>query len=157
MLKPINKIIRGVDRKTESPIEDILLDAFSEFGVVPVAQFPVPPFRLDFAFPEIKLAIEADGHAYHSTKSQKERDAYRQKRLEEQGWKVERFSGSFIHRNSDLIVSKICLKYFKEKLTEEQEKKAVSGLVRYFTKNGEHHDLGLAEKITNSYLSKNQL
>lgn len=59
---------------------------------------PVPQFevwegkelvgRIDFAYPGVKLAIEVDGYAYHSSRRAFQRDRDRQNRLIGMGWRV---------------------------------------------------------------------
>ncbi len=148
MFNPINKIINKVN-KTDSPIEEIIYDELVSYGLKPLPQYPVGLFFIDLAFPEIKLAIEADGHAYHTSKEQKKRDSYRQKRIENWGWKFERFTGSFIHNNKELVVAKIVLKYFKDKISKEKQELATSHVVRYIMKKG-NIDLGV--DIVEAYL-----
>lgn len=138
------------NQKTESPIEEILLKRLEEYGLVPRLQHKVGYFFIDLAFPGIKLAIEADGKAYHKNQEQWERDRYRQKRIESQGWIFERFDGSFIHRYGDVAAAKIALRYFEERLNKEQRKKAVGRIVRYFSQN----DPELALHLTNLYLKE---
>lgn len=122
---------------TDSPIEETVYEELIKYGLEPRTQFPVGMFRIDLAFPKLKLAIEADGKDFHSSEEQKKRDWYRQSRLEEQGWKFERFDGSFIHRFPRFVAAKIALQYFREKLTPEQDKLAVGSVVSYFTSKGE--------------------
>ena len=48
--------------------------------------------RVDFAYPELKIAIEVDGWQAHSTPGQLDRDLARQNKLILNGWTVLRFS-----------------------------------------------------------------
>ena len=48
--------------------------------------------RVDFAYPELKLAIEVDGFAAHSTVDAFRRDRVRQNALVAAGWTVLRFT-----------------------------------------------------------------
>lgn len=137
---------------TESPIEDLVFNSLKEFGLIPKTQYEVFPFFLDFAFPEIKLGIEADGKKWHSGKENEERDRYRDEKLKSLGWIIERFSGSVIMRSPDIVTSKIALKYFKDKLTKEQKDKAMSILVRYFTQFKKTRDIDLALRLVNEYV-----
>ncbi len=83
----------------ESPIEEMLYYAIFNAGVVDVRlQYPVGPYRADLAVPEAKLAIEADGAAYHQDKN---RDRKRDEYFQSQGWQVLRFTGSQIHRDPE--------------------------------------------------------
>jgi very-short-patch-repair endonuclease len=48
--------------------------------------------RVDLAYPKFKVAIEADGYAFHSGRREFERDRERQNRLVNAGWRVLRFT-----------------------------------------------------------------
>ena len=116
--------------KIQSPIEGMFLRGFKDFGLEPMIQYPLDVFYIDFAFPEIKLAIEIDGIKYHSAK----KDAYKNKRIKELGWKLERFGGWFVFRHIGAAVGKISLQYFSDKLNDDQKNLALSGIATYFAK-----------------------
>ena len=59
-----------------------------------VKEHPVGKYRIDFALPSVKLAIEVDGHEWHSSKERRTHDAKRDRWLVRQGWTVMRFTGS---------------------------------------------------------------
>lgn len=141
------KDILSPNPNTQSPIEEIVYKELLVYGLNPIPQYQVGAFFIDLAFPEIKLAIEADGKEFHSSKEQKERDVYRENKLKKLGWTFERFSGEDIHRNSKLIGAKIALKFFDKKLNEEQRRIAVGCVVSHFTKE----DIHIAEKIAKAY------
>ncbi len=79
-----------------SPIEVKLYEAMRAEGLCPIPQYPIEGYIADFAFPDIRLAIEADGVAYHSG-PRKERDRKRDWILGRHGWTVKRFYGTTIH------------------------------------------------------------
>jgi very-short-patch-repair endonuclease len=78
-----------------SPIEFRLYEAMHKEGLTPVAQCLVEGYIVDFAFPDIKLAIEADGAAYHA-EGKREHDSKRDWVLGRKGWTVKRFQGTAI-------------------------------------------------------------
>ena len=80
----------------ESPIERMLYYAMLDYGLLPTLQYEIGKYRVDFAFLEEKLIVEADGKAYHSSKRAKYRDARRERCLKVRGWKIMRFTGSQI-------------------------------------------------------------
>jgi very-short-patch-repair endonuclease len=80
--------------------------AFLDLHIYP--QHPVGKYRLDFAIPDKRIAIELDGHEYHKTKYQRTHDARRDRWLYGQGWHVLRFTGTEIHQNLDRCVNEIC-------------------------------------------------
>ena len=43
---------------------------------------------VDFAYPDIKLAIEAEGYRWHSSRARWERDLERRNELTALGWRV---------------------------------------------------------------------
>ena len=80
-----------------TPIERQLYSAMLDEGLSPVPQYPVEGYIVDFAFPEYKLAVEADGVAYHQGVN-RERDRKRDWVLSSRyGWTVKRFWGTTIH------------------------------------------------------------
>lgn len=147
MLKSVKKIL-APNSRTDSPIEEMLYEELKKYGLNPVAGYDVFPFFIDLAFPEIKLAIEADGKAFHSTPERRRRDVYRQRKLEKIGWRFERFTGSFIFHHKEMIAATIALKYFRNNLTPECEKMAIGRVVAFFTKK----DPRFAEKLVVSSL-----
>ena len=83
-----------------SPIEFKLYEAMRREGLSPSPQFRIERYIVDFAFPDLKLAIEADGFEYHSG-DRRDRDKKRDWRLKKQfGWKVMRFYGTTIHNKA---------------------------------------------------------
>ena len=65
---------------------------------------PELKYRIDVAFPRFKLAVELDGHDFHSTKEARSRDTKRDRALIKHGWQVIRFTGSDIFRDIDSCV-----------------------------------------------------
>ena len=82
-----------------SPIEFKLYEAMRHEGLYPVPQFRVEGYIVDFAFPDIMLAIEADGVSYH-TGERRDRDRRRDWILSRKGWSVKRFYGTTIHNRA---------------------------------------------------------
>jgi very-short-patch-repair endonuclease len=78
----------------ESPLESRLFRVIKKAGLpLPVRQFKVEHrgeliARVDFAYPDLKVAIEADGYAWHHGKQRWERDLQRRNLLESNGWRV---------------------------------------------------------------------
>lgn len=74
-------------------------------------------FRIDLAFPALKLAIEVDGFAYHSSRDSFERDRQRQNLLVADGWTVLRFTWAMLD-DPDAVLRVICETI--ERLTRQQ-------------------------------------
>lgn len=91
----------------ESPIEKLFFTAASEssaFYYQLIPQYQIDRYRVDFAIPEFEIAIELDGHEYHKTKEQRTNDASRERYLESLGWRVIRFTGSEVYKDSQACV-----------------------------------------------------
>lgn len=80
----------------ESLFEGEVRDALTALGYATVAQVGDSGFRIDLAVvhpnPErgYVLGVECDGKAYHSEWSARARDVWRQRILEDRGWKIHR-------------------------------------------------------------------
>jgi very-short-patch-repair endonuclease len=72
-------------------------------------------YRVDFLLKDARLIIELDGHDYHSSKEQLEKDAIRQRYLSRAGYTVIRFTGREINRSAANCVSEVRTIY-KERL-----------------------------------------
>ena len=86
-----------------TPIEHQLLSALRERGLDPQVQYGIDRFRVDFAFPEVRLAVEADGRDWHDA----QRDTARDRRLRSFGWDVIRFTGSRIFREASIVAAEV--------------------------------------------------
>ncbi|AFY96549.1 endonuclease domain-containing protein [Chamaesiphon minutus] len=78
-------------------------------------------YRVDFILKDARLIIELDGHAYHSTREQLEKDAVRQRYLSRAGYVVLRFTGREINRNSAACVEEVRTIY-QERMQREPAK-----------------------------------
>ncbi|WP_433291791.1 DUF559 domain-containing protein [Pseudonocardia sp. CA-142604] len=84
-------VVAMADPRAESPMETRIRFAIRAAGLpAPVLQFPVGPYRLDMAYPTIRLAVEYDGRD-HLTPERALRDLDRQAYLTRCGWDVLRF------------------------------------------------------------------
>jgi len=72
-------------------------------------------YRVDFILKDARLIIELDGHDYHSTKEQLEKDAIRQRYLSRAGYTVIRFTGREINRNPKSCVAEV-REIYKERM-----------------------------------------
>lgn len=100
----------SIETPPMNPFEQDIFDALSEKGMKLLPQYGVSGYRLDFAVqhPEepgrYVLAIEADGAAYHSSDTARDRDRIRQEHLERLGWSFHRiWSTEWIHNRSEEI------------------------------------------------------
>jgi very-short-patch-repair endonuclease len=103
---------RSTERESGSGLENRFLRTFLKAGLPrPVRQYEVRNregrfiARLDFAYPQARLAIEIDGYASHSGRKRWERDLARQNRLIVEGWRFLRFSRRDADQSSDLFAT----------------------------------------------------
>ncbi len=62
---------------------------------------------MDFAYPEIKLAIEVDGFGVHGTPRAMAKDFVRQNGLVPHGWHVLRFTWRQVTRQPEMVAAAI--------------------------------------------------
>lgn len=76
-------------------------------GLIP--EFPIlnGKYRIDFADPVTKTAVELDGWQYHQNRAQFEQDRKRQRDLVEQGWTIIPFTGREIKNTPDDCVHQV--------------------------------------------------
>jgi very-short-patch-repair endonuclease len=78
-------------------------------------------YRVDFLLKDARLIIELDGHEYHSSKAQLEKDAIRQRYLTRSGYSVIRFTGREIYRDAKACMEEVCTIY-RERMQREPAK-----------------------------------
>ena len=86
----IEKVMTAQDMKPSKP-ENLFYEKITEMGYYPERQYrkDMGGFALDFAFPEIKLAIEIDGEYWHNLEKTKAKDRRRNYFLGvKKGWEV---------------------------------------------------------------------
>jgi len=98
-------------------IERKLMDHLLQYGKDGIIKYPiVPQFRIqaagteypvDFAFPHLKIALEADGEIFHSSAKQMRHDNERDTQLAQIGWTVLRFKDSEIEKQPQQVMSTI--------------------------------------------------
>jgi very-short-patch-repair endonuclease len=96
----------------ESDLETLLLRILRQAGLPePVRQFEVvvgeTEFRLDVAYPELKIFLEGDGFGAHTTRSAFERDRDRQNLLVLDGWLPLHFTWRHLCRNPQRVVTHV--------------------------------------------------
>ena len=96
------------NRKNQTEAESILWNQIrgKSLGATFLRQYIIGDYITDFACLEPKLVIEVDG-GYHSEPRQIDDDAVRQEWLEEQGFKVIRFSNAEVECDIENTINKI--------------------------------------------------
>ncbi len=103
------------DRAPESPLERSLVDLLARLpGDPPVLQFEVrlPDgriVRLDVAWPDELLAIEADSYEFHSTKTAWSLDATKRVVLVAMGWRILPFTDFDITERPEWLLEQVAL------------------------------------------------
>lgn len=67
-----------------------------------IREYSVFPYFIDFAFVDLKIAIEIDG-SQHLEKERHERDVLKDKLLQENGWKIIRFSENIVKTDWNVL------------------------------------------------------
>lgn len=90
----LRELVAIADPKSESPGESWTRLAIAQAGLpLPIAQYWVtdrgePVYRLDLAYPKLRICIEYDGTDAHDSEAQREHDSRRRSWLAARGWKV---------------------------------------------------------------------
>lgn len=96
-----------------SLLEQRLAELVREAGLPdPVRQYELRcddgrTVRLDQAWPEWQLAIEADGHRWHATRKQLEKDLARARSIQSSGWAHYRYGWGDVHAHRDATVAEL--------------------------------------------------
>ena len=91
----------------ESRLEVALLRLIRESGAprpVPLLEAVVAGgrrVRFDFAWPDRRLAVEADGRRWHATTTDFERDLARHNAVTAAGWRLYRFGWADVHQRRE--------------------------------------------------------
>lgn len=95
------------DRRTCSPLEPLFASIAAKAGVRVEYQHPVVAdghkYILDFALPEIMVAIEIDGLEVHATRDALDNDLERQNRLIVAGWHLLRYTATHLVRRRSAV------------------------------------------------------
>jgi very-short-patch-repair endonuclease len=110
----VRKALDLADARSESPLETITRLLLARERIAPEAlQFKLFDrngecyARLDFAWPSVRLAVEADGRGAHDRPEALYGDRSRQNRLMLDGWTVLRFTWFDVHRRPRWVVQQI--------------------------------------------------
>jgi very-short-patch-repair endonuclease len=96
---------------TESPLEAAVLKLIRDAGLpTPMLQYEVRDGdrfvgRVDFAYPEERVAIEADGFRYHDGRRGFDDERARGNELEAMGWRVLRVTAKHLEEYPDAVVA----------------------------------------------------
>jgi very-short-patch-repair endonuclease len=96
------------ERPTENDFEERFRELARRAGLPqPHAQYRVGRYRLDFAWPELKVAVETDGWATHGPREGFEADRARDAALMARGWRVLRVTYRRLQRQPTLVAAQL--------------------------------------------------
>jgi very-short-patch-repair endonuclease len=106
------RVAAAADGRSESPLESVLrsilieagIDGFEPQVVVRDGTFSA---RIELGHPGLLIALEADGFAYHSTRTALQRDCRRHVNLTLRGWRLLRFSWEDVMFDREWVVAAI--------------------------------------------------
>ena len=111
--RPGSTVIKGLldaadasSSKLERAVADVLRP------LSPHREFPAPwdpDLRLDFAFPESKLAVEADGYRWHATRRRFDADRRRDRAALRSGWLIVRVTWTDLREESEFLATVVRL------------------------------------------------
>lgn len=74
---------------------------------LPECQYEIAPYRIDFAYPQYKIAIEAESYERHSGKRAWHRDWARRNHLTSLGWLVLHFTWEDITKRPSYVLAQV--------------------------------------------------
>ena len=93
---------------TQSVLEDTLLRVLRRGGLPePVPQYEVGGVRLDFAFPHLRLGVEADSRIWHGGRRDVQRNSDKANLLVARGWRVLHFTWGDVRRRPEYVVDAV--------------------------------------------------
>lgn len=108
---PLRRLVEARDpatAPTESMLEDRLVGVLRKAGLpAPVRQLQVSGVRIDFAYPEARLAIEADSRAWHAGRSDLQRNSSKGNLLVGLGWRVLHFTWFDVTNRPGYVVATV--------------------------------------------------
>jgi very-short-patch-repair endonuclease len=112
--------------------ERMLMKALADNKQNGLIRYPIVPqfgvkygsqeYPIDFAIPHLKIGLEADGEAFHSSEKQIEKDNERDRKLSQMGWTILRFTEEELEDQMSSVISAIVKNIMqKEALLKRQQ------------------------------------
>ena len=96
------------ERPADNDFEERMRALVARAGLPqPVAQYRFGPYRLDFAWPELRVAVETDGWATHGRRQGFEDDRAKDAALLAAGWRVLRVTYRRLKRQPTLVAAQL--------------------------------------------------
>lgn len=101
-------VMKNIRSNGLTSIEKIIKDSLDNLGLEYESQYTgISPWIIDFAFPDHKLAIEADGKYWHSLENVKAKDKRKNKALKELGWSIMHLGEDEINQSPSTCIDRI--------------------------------------------------
>ena len=117
-------VFTGAERKLIPLLKQAQKDGILK-DIVIYPQFRVQSgdeeYVIDFAAPNIKLGLEADGEIFHSGPKQVAHDKERDMILAQQGWTIVRFTDTQIERNPQQVVQEVIRMVMQKQLAIQNQ------------------------------------
>lgn len=130
--KPMTGMRDAKGRIVFTKCERQLLTHLNQYKANGLIRYPIVPqfevkfgsitYPIDFAFPHLKIALEADGEAFHSSPKQIDHDKERDAKLAQLGWTVLRFKDSEIEDQAERVMSTVVKTIMQKEANLEKQK-----------------------------------
>jgi very-short-patch-repair endonuclease len=102
------RLLRAADDGAQSEAERLLIRLLKSAGITGwKANYPVAGYKVDVGFSACKVALEADGLAFHSDSDDFHNDRVRQNAITLSGWKVLRFTWLDLTQYPQRVIAEI--------------------------------------------------
>lgn len=117
-------------------------------------EYSVYPFYIDFAFIDLKIAVEIDG-SQHLEEDRKQKDIEKDTILHQNGWKIIRFSENVVKTDWDIIENTLT-KYINKETSETFEKVGIIKTDKkfYLEKRNEYGRTQKQQERKNKFLAE---
>ncbi len=122
---PLRRLLeeRGHRGFTRSPPERGLVRLLRQAGLdPPFTNYPVLGYEADAVWPDLKVCVEMDSAAFHTSPKELDADRARDQRLEDAGWRVVRVTARQLNRAPQRVVARVA-----GKLAEARAERLLSG------------------------------
>jgi very-short-patch-repair endonuclease len=102
------RLLQAASSGARSEAERLLVKLLREAGITGwQTNYPIGPYKVDFAFPASTIVIEVDGWAFHSDQDVFQVDRKRQNYLTLMGWQVLRFTWLDLVEHPQRVIAEI--------------------------------------------------
>jgi len=104
------RLLQAADDGARSAAERLLIQLLKTAGITGwKANYPVAGYKVDVGFRDCKVALEADGLAFHSDSDDFHNDRIRQNTIALAGWQVLRFTWLDLTEYPDRVIAEVKL------------------------------------------------